>query len=54
MGGCWRRGWSARSAHGEDDRIDESADTGYGDGTAGQLGASEQHEPLRAELDRPG
>ena len=50
--GCRRRRGSARLAHGADDRGDESADAGHGDGAAGQLGAGEQHEPLGTDLDR--
>ena len=47
----WGR-WSARLTEGADERGDQSDDAGHGDGAAGQLGASEQHEPLGTDLDR--
>jgi hypothetical protein len=43
---------TARLAQGDDDRHDESTHAGHGDGAASKLGAGEQHEPLRADLDR--
>jgi len=43
---------SARLAHGAGARYGDKNDTGHDDGGAGQLGASEHHEPLRADLDQ--